>query len=130
MRISLDNVSKRFELSLHRRDSFGNPPNPGGCKVSRAPPFGGRRAARKLADECFDRRIECVEDVWLQPGTRGIKLSELVSEVGQALLGRAVFSDASNGLFLAAPRRTGKSTFLQADLQPALEAIGVVVYVG
>jgi hypothetical protein len=45
----------------------------------------------------------------------------------QALLGKAVFSDASNGLFLAAPRRTGKSTFLQADLQPALEAMGVVV---
>jgi hypothetical protein len=30
-------------------------------------------------------------------------------------------------LFLAAPRRTGKSTFLQADLKPALEAAGVVV---
>jgi hypothetical protein len=30
-------------------------------------------------------------------------------------------------LFLAAPRRTGKSTFLQADLKPALEAAGAVV---
>lgn len=36
----------------------------------------------------------------------------------QALLVKAVFSDASNGLFLAAPHRTGKSTFLQPDLQP------------
>lgn len=53
--------------------------------------------------------------------------SDLVEEIVQALLGKAVFSDASNGLFLAAPRRTGKSTFLQADLQPALEAMGVVV---
>jgi hypothetical protein len=41
--------------------------------------------------------------------------------------GQAVFGDAHNGLFLAAPRRTGKSTFLQADLKPALEAAGVVV---
>ena len=53
--------------------------------------------------------------------------SDLVEDIVQALLGKAVFSDASNGLFLAAPRRTGKSTFLQADLQPALEAMGVVV---
>ncbi len=44
-----------------------------------------------------------------------------------ALQGKAVFGDAHNGLFLAAPRRTGKSTFLQADLKPALEQQGVVV---
>jgi hypothetical protein len=44
-----------------------------------------------------------------------------------ALPGQAVFGDAQNGLFLAAPRRTGKSTFLQGDLKPALEAAGVVV---
>jgi hypothetical protein len=37
------------------------------------------------------------------------------------------FTDAPNGLFLAAPRRTGKSTFLQNDLKPALEREGVVV---
>jgi hypothetical protein len=53
--------------------------------------------------------------------------SGLVAEMVQALQGQTVFSDAPNGLFLAAPRRTGKSTFLQADLQPALEALGVVV---
>lgn len=46
------------------------------------------------------------------------------------LTGRNPFSDASNGLFLAAPRRTGKSTFLQNELRPALERTGrVVVYV-
>jgi hypothetical protein len=55
---------------------------------------------------------------------------ELAVELVTALLGKALFGDAHNGLFLAAPRRTGKSTFLQADLQPALEAAGaVVVYV-
>lgn len=46
------------------------------------------------------------------------------------LTGRNPFSDASNGLFLAAPRRTGKSTFLQNELRPALKRTGrVVVYV-
>ncbi len=44
-----------------------------------------------------------------------------------ALQGNDLFGDAPNGLFLAAPRRTGKSTFLQSDLQPALEAQGIVV---
>jgi len=51
----------------------------------------------------------------------------LADELVQALRGRATFSDASNGVFLAAPRRTGKSTFLQHDLAPALERGGVVV---
>ncbi|MEO5607963.1 MAG: ATP-binding protein [Polaromonas sp.] len=51
----------------------------------------------------------------------------LADELVTALQGKAAFSDAQNGLFLAAPRRTGKSTFLQADLQPALERQGVVV---
>lgn len=47
-----------------------------------------------------------------------------------ALQGKALLGDAHNGLFLAAPRRTGKSTFLQGDLRPALHAAGaVVVYV-
>ena len=57
---------------------------------------------------------------------RGALARELVA----ALRGQTIFGDAHNGLFLAAPRRTGKSTFLQADLKPALEAAGVaVVYV-
>ena len=51
----------------------------------------------------------------------------LAQELVAALSGQAVFGDAHNGLFLAAPRRTGKSTFLQADLKPALERAGVVV---
>lgn len=51
----------------------------------------------------------------------------LAAELADALLGKTAFSDAPNGLFLAAPRRTGKSTFLQADLQPELERRGVVV---
>lgn len=54
----------------------------------------------------------------------------LAEELVAALNGKTVFSDAPNGLFLAAPRRTGKSTFLQQDLKPMLEAQGaVVVYV-
>jgi hypothetical protein len=54
----------------------------------------------------------------------------LAQELVVALQGRTLLGDAHNGLFLAAPRRTGKSTFLQGDLRPALEAAGVtVVYV-
>jgi hypothetical protein len=55
---------------------------------------------------------------------------DLARELVAALRGQTVFSDAQNGLFLAAPRRTGKSTFLRFDLTPALETVGaVVVYV-
>lgn len=51
----------------------------------------------------------------------------LAQELVRALQGKTLLGDAHNGLFLAAPRRTGKSTFLQGDLQPALEHEGVVV---
>lgn len=51
----------------------------------------------------------------------------LAQELVAALQGKALLGDAHNGLFLAAPRRTGKSTFLQGDLRPALQATGVVV---
>lgn len=51
----------------------------------------------------------------------------LAVELADALQGKTVFSDAPNGLFLAAPRRTGKSTFLQVDLKPELERRRVVV---
>ncbi|MFP5382460.1 MAG: AAA family ATPase [Gammaproteobacteria bacterium] len=51
----------------------------------------------------------------------------LAQDLAEALRGRGLFSDAHNGLFLAAPRRTGKSTFLQQDLKPALEQQGIVV---
>lgn len=51
----------------------------------------------------------------------------LATELVSALRGELSFNDAHNGLFLAAPRRTGKSTFLQRELRPALEQQGVVV---
>jgi len=54
----------------------------------------------------------------------------LADQLVVALQGKDPFGDAQNGLFLTAPRRTGKSTFLQTDLKPALERAGVlVVYV-
>lgn len=54
----------------------------------------------------------------------------LADALVKELTGGNLFSDAPNGLFLAAPRRTGKSTFLQNELQPMLEKTGrVVVYV-
>lgn len=53
--------------------------------------------------------------------------STLAQGLVAALQGKALLGDAHNGLFLAAPRRTGKSTFLQGDLWPALQAVGVVV---
>lgn len=54
----------------------------------------------------------------------------LAAELANALRGNKLFGDEHNGLFLAAPRRTGKSTFLQLDLKPELESLGmVVVYV-
>lgn len=55
---------------------------------------------------------------------------ELARQLADAMLGKSLFGDAHNGLFIAAPRRTGKSTFLQGDLVPELEVRGVVcVYV-
>jgi hypothetical protein len=51
----------------------------------------------------------------------------LAQEMSEALRGSSLFNDAPNGLFLAAPRRTGKTTFLQADLKPELEKHGIVV---
>lgn len=46
-----------------------------------------------------------------------------------ALIGAGI-EDARSGLFLAAPRRTGKSTFLRQDLIPELTRLGwLPVYV-
>ena len=39
----------------------------------------------------------------------------LAEQLVNALQGKDPFGDAQNGLFLTAPRRTGKSTFLQTD---------------
>ena len=65
-----------------------------------------------------------------QHSTLHFPRAELAQQVADDLLGKVAFSDARNGLFIAAPRRTGKSKFLQQDLKPALEKEGVlVVYV-
>ena len=53
--------------------------------------------------------------------------AELAAQLANDLQGANPFSDAPNGLFLAAPRREGKSVFLQEDLRPALQSAGVVV---
>lgn len=53
----------------------------------------------------------------------------LADQYCDALQGASIL-DVRSGLFLAAPRRTGKSTFLRADLLPAFKARGwVSVYV-
>ena len=46
---------------------------------------------------------------------------ELAERYAEALVDPSVTSSMPSGLFLAAPRRTGKSTFLREDLAPALE---------
>lgn len=51
----------------------------------------------------------------------------LASDMADKILNIAPGSASSSGLFLAAPRRTGKSTFLREDLRPALEAKGALV---
>lgn len=55
------------------------------------------------------------------------KRPELAQKLVDELLGKSFLSDAPNGLFLAAPRRTGKSDFLQQDLMPALKNADVFV---
>lgn len=55
--------------------------------------------------------------------------TRLAASLADKLLGQDVF-DYSSGLFLAAPRRTGKSTFLREDLVPELETRGALpVYI-
>jgi len=55
---------------------------------------------------------------------------ELAHELVLSVSGKRLFDSGVSGLFLAAPRRTGKSTFLRRDLGPALENAGAcVVYV-
>lgn len=54
----------------------------------------------------------------------------LAKDLAGKLLKPAATSASGSGLFLAAPRRTGKSTFVREDLRPALEAAGaIVIYV-
>ncbi len=51
----------------------------------------------------------------------------LASEMATKILYVPPGSASSSGLFLAAPRRTGKSTFLREDLRPQLEVQGALV---
>ena len=53
--------------------------------------------------------------------------SDLATAMAKKILSVAPASASSSGLFLSAPRRTGKSTFLREDLRPALEAAGALV---
>jgi hypothetical protein len=59
--------------------------------------------------------------------TKLFKRTDLASEVADKILFTSPTSASSSGLFLAAPRRTGKSTFLREDLRPQLEAKGALV---
>lgn len=55
---------------------------------------------------------------------------ELAKTFADELCGNAPWSDAGNGLFLSAPRRTGKTEFLRQDLLPELESRSILtVYV-
>ena len=54
---------------------------------------------------------------------------ELAVDLCNSLEGKGL-SDASSGMFLAAPRRTGKSTFLHEDLLPEMKRRGwIATYV-
>lgn len=52
---------------------------------------------------------------------------QLAASLAQNVLHPAAASASSSGLFLAAPRRTGKSTFLREDLRPELVRRGALV---
>lgn len=52
---------------------------------------------------------------------------ELANELADIILADGALAPARSGLFLAAPRRTGKSTFLREDLMPVLEHRGAAV---
>jgi hypothetical protein len=51
----------------------------------------------------------------------------LADEMVQSLIGARQFGSTEEGLFLAAPRRTGKTTYLRFDLIPALERRKIAV---
>jgi hypothetical protein len=52
---------------------------------------------------------------------------QLAERIAKQVLTVAVGSAASSGVFLAAPRRTGKSTFVREDLRPTFERAGALV---
>lgn len=53
--------------------------------------------------------------------------TNLADQLAGQVLAAGQPSSAPSGVFLSAPRRTGKSTFLREDLRPALEAKGAFV---
>ena len=53
--------------------------------------------------------------------------TQLAEQMVKGIMATAVGSASSSGLFLAAPRRTGKSTFVREDLRPALQRYGATV---
>jgi len=62
--------------------------------------------------------------------TQLFKRAQLAERMAQKILESTVGSASASGLFLAAPRRTGKSTFLREDLRPQLLKSGAyVIYV-
>ena len=52
---------------------------------------------------------------------------KVAESIASMVLEASSTSGYASGLFLAAPRRTGKSTFLREDLRPQLEAQGALV---
>ncbi len=52
---------------------------------------------------------------------------DLANDLANVILNEAPLAPTRSGLFLAAPRRTGKSTFVREDLMPALEKRGAAV---
>ncbi len=52
---------------------------------------------------------------------------DLANDLADLILSDGALAPARSGLFLAAPRRTGKSTFLREDLMPALVNRGAAV---
>jgi len=59
--------------------------------------------------------------------TNFFKRTDLANDLADKVLFISPTSASSSGLFLAAPRRTGKSTFLREDLRPQLESKGALV---
>lgn len=53
--------------------------------------------------------------------------TRVADSIAKMVLEASSTSGYASGLFLAAPRRTGKSTFLREDLRPQLEAQGALV---
>ena len=53
--------------------------------------------------------------------------THLAEQMVKGIMASAVGSASASGLFLAAPRRTGKSTFVREDLRPALKRYGATV---